>query len=226
MREELALFLPKACAVLPPPQSNTGFLLCGSSLSGLFPVSSSLCPVLSFLKEDCPLSIQPHTTPVSFLFTEKRHLHLLCNCQLTANCLPPPLLHRATNEFFVAKSFSPVPSSFPLGNISHFVLLFKHCFLWLLQLQPSGGGERATGRPHSPHFSLLCPLSCLLCERLFLCLALPLEDRSLGKSHLDSVASQVIMSTYFLPVLHGDISCCWAPPHTCPAGTQTQHIPN
>lgn len=60
------------------------------------------------------------------------------------------------------------------------------------------GQGKGKGRPHSLCFSLpLCPLSCLLCEHVFLCLALPLKDSSLGESHLDSVCSQVVMSPCF-----------------------------
>ena len=60
------------------------------------------------------------------------------------------------------------------------------------------GQGKGKGRPCFLHFSLpLCPLSCRLCEQVFLCLALPLKDSSLGVSHLDSVSSQVIMSPCF-----------------------------
>lgn len=90
------------------------------------------------------------------------------------------------------------------------------CFQTLFSLAPPpsvGGQGKASGMPSSPLFSLpLHPVFCLLCVLLFLYLALPLEDISLGgRSHLVSGAFRLSMAP--VPSLHVTVMSATATGH-------------
>lgn len=144
LKDHLPLFLPF--------QADIDFCSCSCSLCGLFPISIPLCPGHCLLKTNCSLSIQLLSQPPLSLFSH--HSQILEICSLyslsllpSAHCFPPP--QRPTTDFFEDKSkaYSPIPSTLLfclclLGNIFHFVfvLLFKHCFLWLFHPQSRGQG--------------------------------------------------------------------------------------
>lgn len=117
-----------------PPQSNTGVLPCApASPLGGFP-SAFHWTQYSLFSESQLFSERrtPLPTPVSFLSSRENaiRVHCLSPPVSSLQIVSTPTLHRATSDFFVAKSGSPVPPYFPRGNISHlvFLLLSRHCF--------------------------------------------------------------------------------------------------